>query len=346
MTTIRDIARAAGVSIGTISNYLNDPQLVAEDTREHIRQKIAELNYHPRAAARSLKSRQTRRIGLVPLISPEENRSLDPGDAAFLEFLAGINTLAAENGYDILISAATSPAQELKIYERLIGEAQVDGLVLMGIRPHDERIQVLLERNFPFVTFGRSEDLLDYSYVDVDGAAGIAAAVHYLAGLGHTDIAFITPPEGLMCTRQRREGYVRGMQEHGLPLNPEYVLSGGFHERAGQISTHLLMDLPRPPTAILTANDICAFGAMTALQVRGFQAGRDVSVIGFDDISLASHWHPSLTTIAQPFRRIGFEVMQSLFSILSNNKGALTRSVIEPHLIVRQSTGPAAQAAR
>lgn len=338
MTTIRDIANAASVSIGTVSNYLNDPQVVAEETREKIHSKIKELNYHPRAAARSLKSRRTHRIGLVPIISPEDNRSPDPGDNAFLELLAGLNTLAAENGYDILISAATNDAQELKTYERLIGEGQVDGLVLMGIRSQDERLQFLTEKNFPFVAYGRSDVSMEYPYVDVDGAAGIAMAIHYLTELGHKQIAYITPPEGLMCTRQRWEGYVYGMEENHLPIQQEYVIEGGFSERAGRLSTQLLLDLPKPPTAILTANDICAFGAMRTLQMRGLQVGKDVSVIGFDDISLAEHWQPTLTTIAQPFRKIGFSLMQTLFSVISGEK-LLPKSMVEPKLVIRQSTG-------
>lgn len=338
MTTIRDIATAAGVSIGTISNYLNDPALVAEETRQKIAQKIKDLDYHPRAAARSLKSHQTHRIGLVPLISPEENRSTDPGDNAFLELLAGINTVAAESGYDILLSAATNSSQEIKIYKRLIGEGEVDGLIIMGVRAHDDRLDFLSERNFPFVVYGRAVSEREYSYVDVNGTAGIATAVGYLAGLGHTRIAYITPPADLMCTKQRWEGFVQGMEENHLVLHKEYVQEGDFHERSGQMLTHLLLDLPKPPTAILTANDICAFGAMRALQLRGYQAGKDVSVIGFDDISLASHWHPSLTTISQPFRKIGFSLMHSLFSIISGETN-LPKTLVEPQLVLRQSTG-------
>lgn len=337
MTTIRDIASAARVSIGTVSNYLNDPDLVAEETREKIAQKIKELNYHPHAAARSLKSRFTRRIGLVPMISPEDNRSPDPGDNAFLELLAGLNTMAAENNYDILISAATTPEQELKTYERLIGEAQVDGLVIMGIHAQDERLEYLNARKFPFVAFGRSDIDLEYPYVDVDGAAGIASAIRYLVELGHKDIAYITPPNGLMCTRQRLEGYQQGMAENHLVMNEDYILEGGFNERSGQICTHLLLDLPQPPTAILTANDVCAFGVMRAVQMRGYQPGKDISVIGFDDISLADHWHPALTTLSQPFRKIGFYLMQSIFSIISG-ENPLPQVTVEPTLIIRRST--------
>jgi LacI family transcriptional regulator len=342
MTTIRDIAKAANVSIGTVSNYLNDPRLLAEETRQKIQNKINLLDYHPRAAARSLKSQRTHRIGLVPIISPEDNRSTEPGDNAFQELLTGLNTIAAENGYDILISGATNFAQELKAYKRLIGESQVDGLVLMGIRSQDERLQFLAEKNFPFVAYGRSDISIEYPYVDVDGAAGIELAIRHLAELGHKQIAYITPPEGLMCTRQRWEGYVNGMKENHLPIQQEYVLEGGFGERTGRISTQRLLDLPNPPTAILTANDICAFGSMRVVQKCGLRVGKDVSVIGFDDISLAEHWQPSLTTISQPFRKIGFALMKSLFLILSGEK-AFPQTMMEPKLIIRESTGNLSQ---
>lgn len=338
MTTIRDIATAAGVSVGTVSNYLNDPQLVAEETRKKIHNKIKELDFHPSAAARSLKTRQTQRIGLVPIISPEDYRSTDPGDNAFLELLAGINSIAAENGYAILITAAQNYAHELKTYERLIGENQVDGLVLMGIRSQDERIEFLSQKKFPFVAYGRTDVSSEYPYVDVDGAAGIEMAIHYLAKLGHQRIAYITPPGGLMCTSQRWEGYTRGMSASHLSINMDYVIEGDFNQRAGQESTQLLMDLPEPPTAIITANDICAFGAMRALQMRGQQVGKDVSVIGFDDITLADHWQPSLTTIAQPFRKIGFALMQALFAVISG-ENTLPQTMLEPKLVIRQSSG-------
>ena len=339
MTTIRDIAQAAGVSIGTVSNYLNDPVLVADATREKIAQVIKSLDYHPKAAARSLKSRHTHRIGLVPIISSEDNRSADPGDNAFLELLAGLNTLAGENGFDILISAATNSAQELRTYERFIGEAQVDGLVIMGIRPQDERLKFLKSKNFPFVTYGRSDLLMEYPYVDVDGASGIAEAVRYLASLGHKRIAYITPPEDLMCANQRWQGFVRGMKAAGLKIHNPFIVKGDFNEAAGFNGANILLDLPEPPTAILTANDVCAFGAMRALQNRQLTVGKEVSVIGFDDIALAQHWQPGLTSISQPVREIGFFLMQSLFSILTT-EDAMPQTVLEAKLIVRQTTGP------
>jgi Transcriptional regulators len=338
MTTIREIARSAGVSLGTVSNYLNDPTLVAEETRARIERIVKELDYHPKAAARSLKSHLTHRIGLVPIISPEDNRSADPGDNAFLELLAGLNTVAAENGFDILISAATNGEQELKTYERVVGEAQIDGLVLMGIHAQDERLKFLKSKQFPFVAYGRSDLELDYAYVDVDGAGGIAEAVNYLARVGHERIAYITPSPNLMCTGQRWEGFVRGMTQNHLPIRDEYIIPGDFGEFSGIDGAEKLMSLPVPPTAILTSNDVCAFGVIRTLQARSILVGKQVSVIGFDDISLADHWQPTLTTISQPFRKIGFTLMQSMLSILSG-ENPNPQTLLDSRLVVRDSSG-------
>ncbi len=340
MATIRDIAQAAGVSIGTVSNYLNDPGLVAEETRDRIALVVKELDYHPRAAARSLKSRQTHRIGLVPIISTETpDRSNDPSDNAFMELLAGLNTLATENGFDILISGATNYEQELKTYDRFVGEAQVDGLIIMGIHPQDERLRILKAKNFPFVAYGRSDLEFAYPFVDVDGASGIVEAVQHLAKLGHKRIAYITPPADLMCASQRFEGFVRGMKEVGLGLREEYIVHGEFNEGSGYTRTRELLDLPEPPTAILTTNDVCAFGAMRALQERRLKVGRDISIIGFDDIALAEHWQPGLTTITQPVRKLGFYLMQTLFSVMAD-PSVLPQTVVPTRLVVRQTSGP------
>ncbi len=342
MATIRDIAKKANVSVGTISNYLNNPDIVAENTREIIKKTIEELDYHPKAAARSLKSKFNRRIGLVPLISIEDNHSLDPGDTAFLEFLSAINTAAAENSFDVLLSTAIASTLELSIYERLIGEAQVDGVILMGIRIDDPRVRLLHDLHFPFITYGQTTCSFDYSYIDVDGSSGIYAAVKYLYELGHRQIAYMEPPNDLMLSFQRWAGFKQASMDFNIDVNEDYIVRCGFNEYNGQIAMNKLLNLPHPPTAVLAPNDLAAFGAMRALQSRGLAAGEDISIIGFDDIKLAAHWYPSLTTISQPFRRIGFEIVKSLIGLITG-KQKHYQSIIQPQLIIRQSTGPVAK---
>ncbi len=338
--TIKEVAERAGVSVGTVSNYLNAPDKVAEKSREAIKRAIEDVGYHPRAAARSLKSNHTYRIGLVPIISLEDNLSLEPSDNAFLEFLAAANAAAAENGYGILLHAATSQAKVLPIYKNLIGEKNVDGILLMGTQPSDVRVNYLIDQHFPFVSFGRTENSQNHPWVDVDGALGLVDAVDHLVELGHKLIGYITPPEGLMCARYRWEGFSRAMALHNLTIREDLVVKGDFTEKSGQLAMHLLLDLPKPPTAVITSNDLCAFGAMRALSMRGLVPGKDVSIVGFDDIRQAAHWHPSLTTISQPLRRLGFVATQMLIDIIKGND-VETQIVLKPQLIVRQSTGPA-----
>jgi LacI family transcriptional regulator len=339
MRTIKEIAKRAGVSVGTVSNYLNTPDKVAEKSSEAIRKAIEDVGYHPRAAARSLKSNHTHRIGLVPIISLEDNLSLEPSDNAFLEFLAAVNAAAAENGYGVLLHAATSPGQVLPIYKSLVGEREVDGILLMGTQPIDVRVNYLNDQKFPFVSFGRTENSQKHAFVDVDGALGLADAVDHLVKLGHQLIGYITPPDGLMCARYRWEGFSKAMALHNLTIREDLVVKGDFTEKSGQLAMHFLLDLPQPPTAVITSNDLCAFGAMRALSMRGLIPGKDVSVIGFDDIRQASHWHPSLTTVAQPLRRLGFIATQMLINII-DGKQVEEQIVLKPQLIIRQSTGP------
>lgn len=347
MTTIREVARAAGVSLGTVSNYLNDPDVVAEETRERIRTAIDQLGYHPSAAARSLRTSRTTQVGLVPIVSPAASRSREPGDAAFLEFLAGLNAVAAENGYAVLLAAAARPEQELAILRRLVGERRVDAMAVLGIRAEDERVDFLLGAGFPFVTFGRTRvaytgGLRRHAFVDIDGEQGLRRSVEHLADLGHRRIAYVTPPAELYCTEQRWAGFRGAMEARGLPIRDGYVIGGGFHEDSGRSAGSQLMDLAEPPTAVIAANDLCALGLMTAFRQRGYRIGDEVSIVGFDDIEPASHWDPPLTTVHQPFRRIGMSVMESFISILGPMPGdrVYPQTVIKARLVERGSTGP------
>ncbi|MEA4811306.1 MAG: LacI family DNA-binding transcriptional regulator [Anaerolineaceae bacterium] len=338
MTTMRDIARHAGVSVGTVSNFFNSPETVSEKTRKQVSDAIETLDFHPHAAARSLKSNRTRRIGIVPVISVESNRSLHAEDSAFLEFLSGINTALAEEGFDLLLSAATSKVKETEIYQRLIGEHQVDAMILLGMQKHDKRVKLLDSLNFPFVTFGQCGNDEKYSSVDIDGSSGIIEAMDHLVALGHQRIAFIHPPKTYSMTEQRLNGFWEAAKQHGLNPEPGYVMEGAFSIESGQAITEKLLALPNPPTAILTPNDISAFGALNAIKMKKLNPGKDISVIGFDNIPSSAFWQPSLTTISQPLREIGNEC--GILAVeKAKGKNNLKSIVFSTHLVIRDSTG-------
>jgi LacI family transcriptional regulator len=235
------------------------------------------------------------------------------------------------------MAAALKNSDEMALYQQMVGAGQVDGFILSGVRDSDLRLLFLDAQNIPYVAFGRS-NVAKGIQVDVDGAAGMEKAVDYLVDLGHQRIGFITPPPGLMCTQHRMEGFRKAIARHHLQVIGDYIQPGDFQEKSGQVSMHLLLDLPVPPTAVIAANDICAFGAMNALKKRGLEPGIDISVVGFDDIRLASHWSPPLTTISQPYRKIGFKTANLLIDAIKG-KQVDKEYILMPELMVRNSTG-------
>lgn len=338
MTTIKDIAKIAQVSIGTVSNYFNNPDLLSKETYDRIEVVVEDMKFHPHSAARSLKSHHTKKIGVIPLISPQDNFGAMPSDSIFLDFLSSINTTAAERGYGVLLNAVISDQYEVEKYKQLIGEKQVDGFLILGTHARDKRIELLLHEGFPFVSFGRTETKGPYPYVDVDGAKGIADAVSYLSNIGHKRIGFIKPPDELMCSRIRLESFLNALEEFNCVIDQKLIVEGGFSEESGKNSIEKIINSGNRLTAILAPNDLSAFGVMRALMERSLRPGKDISVIGFDDIRLSSFWHPSLTTIAQPIRHIGLLAANLLIDILEGSED-VPQIIVEPKLIVRESTG-------
>jgi LacI family transcriptional regulator len=338
MTTIRDVAKYAGVSVGTVSNVLNNSSLVRPETRERVLAAIAALNYHPTAAARSLNTQLTNTIGMVRT-ELRPSSMTGESDPFILDLIDGVSTAAIGTGIGLTFWTIPVGPQELALYQRLVLGRQVDGLILFAVRENDPRIDFLLEHDFPFVVFGRFNSHENIHWIDVDGAFGIQLAVKHLTELGHTRIAYISPPGEQHLARQRWHGFESSLNEAGLEVDHNLVFEGDFTEKSGQLGAHYLLDQSQPPTALICNNDRMAFGAMRAIQARGLEAGRDVSVVGFDDIPLARYWHPPLTTVYQPTREIGgmlFALLQDV--IVGDVADSNTRQLIKPELRVRDST--------
>jgi LacI family transcriptional regulator len=340
MATIRDVARYAKVSVGTVSNVLNGSSLVKEETRQRVLKAIESLGFHPTAAARSLSTQRTNTIGMVRTeLRPVKNRI--ESDPFILDLVDGITSSAIDSSIGLTFWTIPVGLREMELYKRLVSSKQIDGLILFALRENDPRIAYLREQDFPFVTFGRLEPLEDNNWIDLDSAYGIEMAVRHLVELGHQRIAYISPPHEQYLTRQRWEGFYRGMSAADLPIDPELVYEGDFSEKSGQFGAHFFLDLPRPPTAIICNNDRMAFGAMRALQTRGLGIGKDVSVVGFDDIPLARYSHPSLTTLSQPTTEIGKALFNLLIALINRDPiDGLGGRLVKPELHIRQSTGP------
>ena len=339
MTTIRDVARYAKVSVGTVSNVLNGSSLVKEETRQRVLVAIRELDFHPTAAARSLSTQRTNTIGMIRSeLRPHSNRI--ESDPIVLDLIDGITNAAIESSIGLTFWTIPVGRREMELYKRLVNSRQIDGLILFALREQDPRIAFLQEYEFPFVTVGRLDPQEGLNWVDLDGAYGIELAVRHLIELGHRRIGYISPPHEQYLAQQRWQGFVNAMHAADLPIDSHLVYEGDFSEKSGQIGTHVFLDHPQPPTAIICNNDRMAFGAMRSIQARGMVVGQDISVIGFDDIALARYSHPPLTTLSQPIHAIG-RALYALLIALINRKpvDSLGGILFKPELVVRHSTG-------
>lgn len=333
--TLKDLAKELGLSVTTVSRALAGYSDVAEETRRRVREAAQQMGYVPDVTARRLQKGRTDTIGFViPTFGP---RFSDP---YFSELLAGIGNAAARHNFDLLVSTRPpDTAEERAAYRRMAEARLVDGLLVVRTRVKDWRIAYLSDMAFPFVAFGRSDLDADFPYVDEDGFRGLELIAQHLVDRGHRSVAFISAPEDLMFCAYRRAGLEATLGRYGLALEPQYCISGDLTQRGGFRAMNQLLDLSPPPTAVVACNDLMALGAISAAQKRGLAVGRDVAVTGFDDIPLAEHSHPSLTTVRQPIYDIGRQICNMLVTLIQGAELPERHVLLQPELVVRESSG-------
>jgi DNA-binding LacI/PurR family transcriptional regulator len=346
--TMQSVAERADVSRQTVSNVLNAPHLVRDETRERVRAAIEELDYRPHRAARQLRTRRSHIVGLR--VQP----SIDGIDGAVMDrFLHAITEHAQGLGYRIMLFTAPDDRGEIAQYRELLDTVEVDAFVLTDTHRADPRTRWLAERDVPFVTFGRPWDRPDlrssgseHAWVDVDGAAGTSAAVDHLRSLGHHRIGFIGWPPGSGVGDDRRRGWQEAMRSFGL-RGPELdVLSVGVLDSVANGARAATDLLERgAPTAFVCASDALALGAMTA--TRAGLAPTDptaCAVVGSDDTAVAQA--VGLSSVAQPLHEAAAWVLRLLLSQLPDARAdeqdadpTSDRQVLLcPDLVVRASS--------
>jgi LacI family transcriptional regulator len=333
--TLKDLAARLGLSVTTVSRALAGYGDVAEATRQRVLQAAEEMGYVPDVTARRLQKGRTDTIGFViPTSGP---RFSDP---FFSELLAGIGNEAARQNFDLLVSTRPPDTpEEHAAHRRMVEGRLVDGLLVVRTRVKDQRIVYLARIGFPFVVFGRSDLDIDFPYVDEDGFRGLELVTQHLVELGHRRLALISPPQDLMFCHYRRLGLEASLRRNGLSLDPEYRIVSDLTQQGGYKAMNTLLDLTSPPTAVVACNDLMALGAISAAQKRGVVVGRDIAVTGFDDIPLAEHSHPPLTTLHQPIYEIGRQICDMLIRIIRGEELVERHVLLQPELIIRESSG-------
>lgn len=330
----RDVAKLAGVSRTTVSFVLNDvPGVkITEETRQRVLEAARQLNYYPTAAARSLASGKTHRIGLIL----GEGQKRLSADAFLPTFLQGVTASVHQRGYLLVLQMAEDvPSHEA--YVRLIREQQVDGLILSGPRLDDPLLTELAEDRFPLILHGRLDEC-DFPCVDVDNKAGGYQATTHLIGLGHRRIGFVSnAPLSYSGAQDRFAGYKQALAEHDIDLDDSLVRTAAFLPQTGRKAMAELLRQPQPPTAVFTASDVVAMGTMSAIQTAGLKIPDDVAVVGFDDIFLAAHVEPPLTTIRVPAYGLGWTAAEILISLIEGDE--VSSVTLETELVIRDSCG-------
>jgi len=242
-------------------------------------------------------------------------------------------------GYDLLVSTQPPGKQELDAYKKLVDGRRVDGFIIVRTRRKDTRIDYLLDRGFPFTVFGRTDKPVNFPMVDEDGDYGMHLVTRHLVSLGHCRIACISPPPELMFAHYRLQGFIDALAEAGIPVDNSLFRVGDLTQRGGYEQASGFLDSPSPPTAIAACNDLMALGAMSAAQDRGLVVGKDISITGFDNIPMAEHSYPSLTTLHQPLYQIGGMVCEMLVKLILNQPIAQDQIILKPSLVIRQSCG-------
>jgi LacI family transcriptional regulator len=326
MATMRDVARAAGVSVGTVSNYVNAPGLVAPATAARIREVIDDLGYSVDFTARAFRTRQTYTVGLVvPTIT----------NPYFAEIARVVAHALWESGLQtFLCDAAADPTRERKHLQELVAR-RVDGILIShGGDPDD--LQPFTERlSTPIVFFDRA--VPGQHSVDSDNRLGGRLAAEHLAGLGHRVVGILAGDSTQSNIRERIAGFADEFRRRGLDIDARHVLSGPQELELGYRVGELLASEPRP-SALFCTNDIVAIGAWRTLVGLDRRIPEDVSLIGFDDIEMSSLTVPALTTIAQDKAAIGREASAMLLRLMRGEPAPLTTTHIPPRLVVRGST--------
>ncbi|MYV96920.1 LacI family DNA-binding transcriptional regulator [Streptomyces sp. SID3343] len=336
-TSIKEVAREAGVSVGTVSNVLNRPDLVAEQTRVRVLDAIERLRFVRNDSARSLRSGRTNALGLVVL---------DVANPFFTDVARSVEDVAGESGAVVILCNSDDSAAKQDRYLRVLQEQRVRGVLITPA--HDSRLPVdeLRERGVAVVLLDHTGVRDDLCSVAVDDVAGGRLAATHLVARGHREFAFVSGALTIRQCADRRQGMRESVQAAGLRLGPSVrdVIVPGMNARSGAEAARVLLasGTDSLPSAVFCANDLLAMGLMRELLRAGVRVPEDVAIVGYDDIEFAAASAVPITSIRQPTLRLGRTAAELLLDECDDPEGHVHRQVVfQPELVARESTvGP------
>ncbi len=333
MATMKDVAAMAKVSITTVSHVVNGTRFVSEEVRERVCHAMEELGYQPNVMARGLRRGESSMIGLIVP---------DVTNPYFAEIARSVEDACAELGYGLVLCNSDGRSERQRRAVEVLASNRVGGLVLVNVGMTDRETALFKGLSTPMVMLDRDLPGSCADFIQVDNVLGGRQATAYLIGLGHRRIACLSGPSAISPSVERLKGYREAMEEAGLVVDPELVLGADFTPEGGFSCARRLITLGKSmPTALFACNDMMAFGAVTAFAEVGYRVPEDVSVVGFDDIRLASFFNPALTTVKQPREEMGRRAVEILVARMHKTCQFPCRRIsLEPELMIRRSACP------
>jgi len=322
MTTIKDVAKKAGVSVATVSYVINGTRNVAPETAARVRAAMEELSYHPNAVAQSLRTRTTHVIGAV--IS-------DISNPFFATLIRGAEDCARENGYSLLICNTSEKLENELVYLQLLSRKRVDGMIIAPTGKNDGLIKDLIERGMQIVFIDRKVEGVAAPAVLSENEEGAYQATRYLIEQGHRKIGIVLGLPHVSTTTERLHGYERALAEAGIAADPSLIVYGHSQVEGARKASVTLLDRADRPSAVFATNNLMTIGLMMAIHDLELRCPQDVSVIGFDDFDWAAAFNPPLTTVAQDPYLIGERAVEILFANLNQHN----RSTVEVRIPTR-----------
>jgi DNA-binding LacI/PurR family transcriptional regulator len=334
--TIKDVSKLANVAPSTVSRVIANNPRISEETKKRVRDAMEKLGYHPNLNARSLANQSSQAIGVIIPRSTHEAFQ----NPFFPEVVRGISKVAHEKEFALYMSTGTT---EDEIYEdvlRMVQGKRVDGIVLLYSRINDKILKYLREKKFPFTVLGKpSEDKTQITYVDNDNIVAAKDVTEHLISLGHKNIAFVGGSRELVVTIDRLLGYEKALNQAGIKLKEEYMIQQEFLLEGGQKAISELMSIDEPPTALVVADDLMAFGILRTLEELGISVPEEMAMVSFNNIMLTEVSRPSLSTVDINIHQLGFYAAKSLIEKIENVEEPSKRIIVPHEVIYRESSG-------
>ncbi|AUS96003.1 hypothetical protein CDQ84_02830 [Clostridium thermosuccinogenes] len=325
--TITDIANKANVSITTVSRVLNGNPAVSKKTRKKVEKIIEEMGYIPNALARGLVNNSSNTIGLI--VS-------DITNSFFADVIQGIESVLSSYGISVFLCNTGYSREKEDSYILQMLSKRVDGLIIFSTYANHEDTIRKAKEIVPIVTVQSSFDGVDC--INTTDEKGAYDAVSYMIKCGHKHIAFLTYGYDNTTILDRKKGYIRALEDNGIPVDEKLIISSEFKPNCGYHMTQELLDKAPYVTAIFAYNDQIALGVYLCLQKRGLRIPEDISVVGYDDTELATLVNPSLTTVGQPRKEMGTSAAELLVKRIRERKSFIPQTVLLPTTLIERES--------